>query len=204
MRRPRRLVSALALLAGGTAIALVSHRRLEMNAPPAASEIRPSPPSLGPVPLVLPDESLQPAHLSGQIVPAETSETLSMDRTAAAETAASTIPPCEPPLLGDDPWRPSARTASYQAEAAKPEVTETAKAVVVPAIAATKKPQPTRTVEHRIVDGDTLPALAQRYLGSSARFREIFDANRDQLPSPDLLPIGVVLRIEAVATTPAP
>jgi nucleoid-associated protein YgaU len=52
---------------------------------------------------------------------------------------------------------------------------------------------------HRIVDGDTLAGLAQRYLGSSARFREIYDANRDQLPGPDLLPIGVEVRIPAVA-----
>jgi nucleoid-associated protein YgaU len=48
---------------------------------------------------------------------------------------------------------------------------------------------------HRIVDGDTLAALAQRYLGSTARAREIYDANRDVLSDPDLLPIGVELKL---------
>ena len=48
---------------------------------------------------------------------------------------------------------------------------------------------------HKIVDGDTLPALAERYLGSAARANEIFDANRDVLPDPELLPIGAKLKI---------
>ena len=48
---------------------------------------------------------------------------------------------------------------------------------------------------HKIVNGDTLPALAQRYLGSASRAGEIFAANRDVLPDPELLPIGVELKI---------
>ena len=52
---------------------------------------------------------------------------------------------------------------------------------------------------HRIVDGDTLEGLAQRYLGSASRAREIFDANRDVLADPKLLPIGAELKIPATA-----
>jgi nucleoid-associated protein YgaU len=52
-------------------------------------------------------------------------------------------------------------------------------------------------VRHRIVDGDTLPQLAQRYLGSAERQGEIFEANRGVLSSPDLLPIGAMLKIPA-------
>ena len=48
---------------------------------------------------------------------------------------------------------------------------------------------------HKVVDGDTLASLAQRYLGQADRAREIFEANRDVLPSPEALPIGAVLRI---------
>ena len=48
---------------------------------------------------------------------------------------------------------------------------------------------------HKIVDGDTLPALAERYLGSADRCMEIFEANRYALPGPDVLPIGVELTI---------
>ncbi len=48
---------------------------------------------------------------------------------------------------------------------------------------------------HKIVDGDTLPALAERYLGSASRANEIFDANRGVLSDPNILRIGAVLRI---------
>ena len=54
---------------------------------------------------------------------------------------------------------------------------------------------------HKIVDGDTLPALAQLYLGSASRAREIFDANRDVLSDPELLPIGVELKIPPSTVT---
>ncbi len=50
---------------------------------------------------------------------------------------------------------------------------------------------------HKIVDGDTLADLAARYLGSAARAMEIFQANRDVLADPELLPIGVELTIPA-------
>jgi len=48
---------------------------------------------------------------------------------------------------------------------------------------------------HKIVDGDTLEALAERYLGSAGRSAEIYEANRDVLPSPQLLPIATELKI---------
>ncbi len=55
---------------------------------------------------------------------------------------------------------------------------------------------------HKIVDGDTLTALAERYLGSSLRAGEIFEANRDLLFDPQLLPIGVELKIPFTPNTP--
>lgn len=48
---------------------------------------------------------------------------------------------------------------------------------------------------HAIVDGDTLVSLAERYLGAASRADEIFQANRDVLSDPDLLPIGVDLKL---------
>jgi nucleoid-associated protein YgaU len=50
---------------------------------------------------------------------------------------------------------------------------------------------------HKIIDGDTLPALAARYLGDAGRAGEIFEANRNVLASPDILPLGRELRIPA-------
>lgn len=43
---------------------------------------------------------------------------------------------------------------------------------------------------HKIVDGDTLQGLAEKYLGDRNRYMEIYEANRDALPSPEVLPIG--------------
>jgi len=48
---------------------------------------------------------------------------------------------------------------------------------------------------HKIANGDSLPALAKRYLGSEDLADEIFQANRDVLTSPDALPISVELKI---------
>lgn len=48
---------------------------------------------------------------------------------------------------------------------------------------------------HKIVNGDTLAALAAQYLGSAERAGEIYEANRGLLSSPDALPIGLELRI---------
>jgi nucleoid-associated protein YgaU len=57
------------------------------------------------------------------------------------------------------------------------------------------KPVDDTTRTHRVVDGDTLAALAERYLGSAARADEIFQANRDVLQNPGLLPIGAELKL---------
>jgi len=48
---------------------------------------------------------------------------------------------------------------------------------------------------HKIADGDTLADLAERYLGDAGRSLEIYEANRELLPSPGVLPIGVEIRI---------
>jgi hypothetical protein len=48
---------------------------------------------------------------------------------------------------------------------------------------------------HVIRPGDTLSGLASHYLGSSARYREIYDLNRKVLKSPDDLPDGVTIVI---------
>jgi phage tail protein X len=58
---------------------------------------------------------------------------------------------------------------------------------------ASRRPPLMRT--HKIADGDTLEILAERYLGSADRYAEIYEANRDVLPSSVLLPIGVQLKI---------
>ncbi len=48
---------------------------------------------------------------------------------------------------------------------------------------------------HKIIDGDSLALLAERYLGSASRATEIYEANRSLLTHPEILPIGVKLKI---------
>jgi hypothetical protein len=61
----------------------------------------------------------------------------------------------------------------------------------------------TRTifVIHVVMPKDTLSGLAQKYLGSFRRYREIFEANRDQLDSPDDIREGMKLRIPSAKTS---
>ena len=49
------------------------------------------------------------------------------------------------------------------------------------------------------MDGVTLPSLAQTYLGDATFAERLFAENRDVLSSPELLPIGAVIRIPAVS-----
>lgn len=48
---------------------------------------------------------------------------------------------------------------------------------------------------HTVVKGDTLFSLAQKYYGNRSRWRDIYAANRDQLPSENALRLGMELRI---------
>jgi nucleoid-associated protein YgaU len=52
---------------------------------------------------------------------------------------------------------------------------------------------------HEIADGDTLPRLAERYLGSRDRYLDIYRINQDVLTDPRLLPIGVEIAIPEAA-----
>lgn len=48
---------------------------------------------------------------------------------------------------------------------------------------------------HKVRDGDTLEALAERYLGDRSRWREIYQQNSAVIEQPELLPLGARLRI---------
>ncbi|MDB6126758.1 MAG: Peptidoglycan-binding LysM [Verrucomicrobia bacterium] len=48
---------------------------------------------------------------------------------------------------------------------------------------------------HTVVKGDTLFSLAQKYYGNRSKWRDIFDANRDVLPSQNSLRLGMEIKI---------
>lgn len=56
---------------------------------------------------------------------------------------------------------------------------------------------------HTVEDGDTLTKLALRYLGRAEAYTQIYEANRQILSNPDLLPIGAVLTIPPRDSSPA-
>lgn len=63
------------------------------------------------------------------------------------------------------------------------------------------KRRPTVQRRHRIVDGDTLDRLAEKYLGDAERAQEIYEANRGLLVDPSLLPIGEKLIIPSTGSS---
>jgi|SRR5690606_6388413 len=52
---------------------------------------------------------------------------------------------------------------------------------------------------YTVVKGDSLSKIARRELGSANRWRELFEANRDQLDNPDLIFPGQVLKLPAAS-----
>lgn len=64
----------------------------------------------------------------------------------------------------------------------------------VPQPAPVAPSQPSYTM-HKIVWGDTLWGLAQKYYGNGAQYHKIFEANRDTVKDPDLIYAGNWLKI---------
>lgn len=55
-------------------------------------------------------------------------------------------------------------------------------------------PEPTERI-HEVVKGDTLSAIAKKYLGNANLYMKIFEANRDTLKDPNVIQPGQRLRI---------
>jgi LysM repeat protein len=64
-----------------------------------------------------------------------------------------------------------------------------------PAPQGTSGTQPAQTTTYTVQSGDTLSAIAKRFLGNANDYMEIFNANRDQLSDPDKIKPGQVLKI---------
>lgn len=62
---------------------------------------------------------------------------------------------------------------------------------------------PEQPATHRVQAGDTLSGLSLRYLGTSRRYREIYELNTDRMTSPDDLRIGMTLRLPTGSQPPA-
>jgi nucleoid-associated protein YgaU len=108
-------------------------------------------------------------------------------RSASANWRASGLRPAE---FVQAPTNAATINASYNQPS---ELSNRANAVTPP-----PWPEPSEASEprtHIVVDGDSLERLAGRYLDDANRGHEIYEANRELLASPDLLPIGAQLVI---------
>lgn len=54
---------------------------------------------------------------------------------------------------------------------------------------------PSHTQVHTVLEGETLPSIAQRYFNDPEKWRAIYAANRDVLQDPDLVMAGQRLLI---------
>lgn len=130
---------------------------------------------------------------------------------APARTTGGELPPLMPRSAPSDDQR---STASGTAPTAGP-MQQNPVADVTPVVPATQNAGPSESVtagavapdspeelpdpadfeEYVVRYGDTLSQIAERFLGSPARFQEIFEINRDRLAAPDRLKVGKAIRI---------
>ena len=76
-----------------------------------------------------------------------------------------------------------------------------------PAIVTAQRIDPTPQQFHHVKTGETLAEIAQHYYGSAAKWRKIYEANRQSIRDPDFIRAGIRLVIPskaAAAASPAP
>ena len=54
---------------------------------------------------------------------------------------------------------------------------------------------PEEFITYVVRAGDSLSAIAQKHYGDANRWKEIWEANKDKLPDPNLITVGQELRI---------
>ncbi|MEP7044656.1 MAG: LysM peptidoglycan-binding domain-containing protein [Dokdonella sp.] len=63
--------------------------------------------------------------------------------------------------------------------------------------------EPAAPQTYTVAKGDSLSKIAKKVYGNANRWRDIFDANRDQLENPDLIQPGQILKLPADAGSKA-
>ena len=118
-------------------------------------------------------------------------------------------PPPRP--IGAKPVIPAETVVIRREEEPEPPKEQAAKPEQKPATVVTESPPEKNPSaesnagfhDYTVQAGDTLSGIAQRFLGASSRYREIYEANRDRLPNPDRLQPNRVIRIPATSVAKA-
>lgn len=115
-------------------------------------------------------------------------DTRPADSPAVSQAPPDPIPPIQVDTLGQNhntAWQPPPK----RSEPSPPQ---------------TQQPATYTKRTHRVERGETLSELAVKYLGSSARYMEIYEANSDILANPHNLRPGMIIRIPAPQTAKGP
>jgi nucleoid-associated protein YgaU len=195
--RWKKLAIAGAILIVGIGTALVFRREHTAEAPAAAQ----APEALGQSPATRAAQRKPPPEptLAGRIEPySPAAPTDSVREASASFTTAA-----RDPLQTDSPmkWQTVRRPDESHATAVTQPDRPTVDRILDDSPPAARRLA--ADVRHKIVDGDTLAAIARRYLGAGERSLELFEYNRDVLVTPELLPIGKELRIPPRDFSPA-
>ena len=148
------------------------------------------PPPAPPQQWMVPEEALPPAvELRSDYVPPPAPDRLPpatavfvADGSNMNGTYRSTLEVPPPPLL-DSQSAPPAMTAWAATESQRP---------AVPAAVTMAEPLPATYV---VRDGDDLTSIAARFYGHPGAAASVWNANRDVIPDPNVLPIGAHLRL---------
>jgi nucleoid-associated protein YgaU len=177
--RASRLSIAAGVVLVGLCAALPFRQRQPRSRPPA--------PSAAPLELALrqPDAPLQLAPRA-DISPAASLDPIAMRRAPDSGPALTSLR--TPDLMNLAP-PPSLPVAFQPSERNSPPSDWRPDS-----LARSAKP-PGKPRQYRLRDGDTLEKIAERFLGTRERAGEIFEANRDVLARPDLLPVGFTIVI---------
>ncbi|MBX7168410.1 MAG: LysM peptidoglycan-binding domain-containing protein [Pirellulales bacterium] len=159
-------------------------------------------------PIIWRDTALEPAAVYPPTTPTPGAQGPVAQVPSAAVAAAVPGDPLAGPVPRPTDEAPPALEAAYPnqqppapSHAIPPSAMRTAR-LQAPADSTAAPGDAPGTRRHEVRDGDTLEGLAQHYLGDPSRVADIIAINRDQLPNPDLLPIGLELRIPPAGRQP--
>lgn len=106
--------------------------------------------------------------------------------------------------MGSDPNKPNFSNVQSGVETTAPVAPKADFGNVQSGVASTARTvEPPAPATYTVARGDSLSKIAKKVLGDANRWREIFDANRDQIANPDLIQPGQVLKLPADADSKA-
>ena len=112
-----------------------------------------------------------------------------------AMVVAATPPPAPPAATPEPEVRRAVPVGAAPSAAGATDTVSASGVQPVPGASPSAAQPPAATRTHTVVKGDTLAGLAQKYYRKSNQWPKIAEANKDVLPDPTKLKLGMVLKI---------